>query len=46
MKFTAEQIAGILEGEVIGIPWQKFLDCQKLKKVQMAHLLFYQTLNT
>jgi UDP-3-O-[3-hydroxymyristoyl] glucosamine N-acyltransferase len=32
MKFTAEQIAGILEGEVIGNPMLKYMCCPRLKR--------------
>jgi hypothetical protein len=40
MKFTAEQIAGILDGEVSGILMLKCTDCLKLKKVPKAHSRF------
>jgi UDP-3-O-[3-hydroxymyristoyl] glucosamine N-acyltransferase len=46
MKFTAEQIAGILEGEVIGNPNAEVHVLSKIEEGKEGSLTFCQTQNT
>jgi UDP-3-O-[3-hydroxymyristoyl] glucosamine N-acyltransferase len=46
MKFTAEQIASILEGEVVGNPNAEVYRLSKIEEgVPKVHSLFYQIQN-
>ena len=46
MKFTAQQIAEILEGEVVGNPKVEVSKLSKIEEGEKGSLLFYQIQNT